>query len=310
MTALPLPARPSPPRPSAAVWGAVLAATLALLATGCAAGAGAGAGSDSAPVDAAELLPPSPDLPFPCSLIGADEVTMFLGPAELTEVDRTGTTAFITGCTWSASDGTGSELDFRTDVSERAMDSVLEAGPRIDDLAGPAVLLEDEVVLDDDSAGFERQVYAVTGDTRFELEVRAADPSAGDVVALAAVVQARLAAASGPAAAEGVGLAAADLRICQDVVAQWDRPYSVLVGSAQVVSSVSKYTDGLVEYAAETGPELTDPDLAAAYARLAAASPADPADPTPAEVDAIRVAVEDIGSVCAAGGVQVDWLPR
>lgn len=297
--------------------GAVVMATAGVLLAGCAATAAApgvaapppSAGGSAAASQQGDQFVPSPDVPFPCSLIATEEIGFFIDNPTLDEVLRADTNAIAEGCVWKSGDG-NEAVAFTTDVSDRTLARVLESGIPVPDLGSTAAYFEEDIEIDDDTAGVERTLISANEETRVRLTVRSVDPAVDSMVLLLGVVQARLAAAASPVDQNGEAQLGVDLLLCQDIIASWDRSYAVLEGTASIVSSVGKYTTGLVEYATEKGPSLTNPDLKAAFEKLAAAGSADPGDPTTAEVEQVRLAVVEIGEVCAAGGVPIDWLPN
>ena len=297
-------------RPHRRRWVATpaLAAAAMLVLAGCGSTTSGSAEPAIIAAAAAQQFVPTPGIPFPCNLFGPDDLAVFIDSPTLTDVLRESKTPFAYGCVWMSGDET-EQVSFSKGDTGRISDGDLKYGTVVEDLGDGAAYSDQEVEIDDETMGIERRLTSVTGDRALNLTVRAVDPSLEEMVSLLRVVQARLAAAESPVDANGEPQLGVDLPICQDVIAAWDRNYSVLAGTASVVSSVANYTSGLAEYAAERGPALTNADLKAAYAQLAAAA-ADPADPTVGDVEAVRLAVVEIGRVCAAGGVEVDWLPN
>lgn len=299
-------------------WAPALVATGILMLAGCGSSTGESAGQAAAAstqAAAGSIIPtgdqfvPSPDVPFPCSLFSPAEISFFIGNSTLDEVLREDTTPLAIGCVWTSADES-QVVTFTNRVSDRTLNGVLEVGTAVDDLGDRAAYIEEDVEIDDSTQGVKRTLVSVSGDDAVLLTVRSTDPSVDDMAALLAVVQTRQAAAANPVDQNGDTQLGVDLQLCQDVIASWDRNYAVLDGTASVVSSVAKYTSGLVDFAAEKAPTLTNPDLKTAFEHLAAAGPADPDEPTAAEVEAIRVAVVDVGQACAAGGIDIAWLPN
>lgn len=298
-------------------WAPALAAAGLLVLAGCGSSTGGTAGPATTATAAAagtsaaegDDFVPSPDIPFPCSLFSDDEIAAFIGDATLDEVVREDTGPLAVGCVWTSADES-QVVTFSKQVSDRVLDGVLEGGTSVDELGDRAAYIEEDVEIDDDTTGIKRTLVAASGDNRVLLTVRATDPNLNDMTALVAVVQARLAASTSAVDQNGDAQLGADLQLCQDVIAGWHRNYAVLDGTASVVSSVGEYTSGLVDFAVEKAPTLTNPDLRTAFDNLAAAGPADPDDPSAAEVEAVRVAVVEIGEACATGGVEIDWLPN
>lgn len=298
-------AAPAPDRcrPAARRWR-WLAAVLgsALLLAGCSSGstaaAGGAAGGAGGPEVTGDLGIQAPNLEYPCSLFATADIAVFLPQPALAEVYRSGRTGAAYGCRWTDATGT---VSFATGDVGRSATAVLESGSAVADLGDRAAYEDSATTLPGGADGVARTLVVEDGDRALTLTVAAADPSTTDMVVLTALIKARMSAVMATAGPGGDAQLGPDRVLCENVVADWQRTYSVLAGTAQVVSSVRKYTDGLVDLAADKVDTVGYPALKAALAGLAAADPAD--------VDEVRTAVEQVGRACQQGGVAIGWLP-
>lgn len=281
--------------------GRSLAAVLgaALMLASCSSGsAGTATSAAGGPQVTGDLGIQTPNLEYPCSLFATADIAVFIPEPELDEVYRSGRTGEAYGCRWTAADGT---VSFAAGQLGRVSAAVLESGSAVEDLGDQAAYRDAEAVLPGGADGVERTLVVKDGDRAVTLAVTAADPSTTDMVAVSALIRARMTTVMANEGSEGDAQLGPDRVLCENVVADWERTYSVLAGTAQVVSSVSTYTTGLVEWGAEKVDTVGYPDLKTAVAGLAAADPAN--------VDAVRAAVEQVGRTCQQGGVTIGWLP-
>lgn len=272
---------------------------MALMLASCSSGAaGTAASAAGGPEVTGDLGIQTPDLEYPCSLFATADIAVFIPEPELDEVYRSGRTGEAYGCRWTGADGT---VSFTAGQHGRVSAAVLENGSTVDDLGDQAAFRDSETALPGGADGVERTLVVKVGDRALTLAVAGADPSTTDMVALTALIEARMATVLANEGPEGQAQLGPDRVLCENVIADWERSYSVLAGTAQVVSSVDKYTSGLVEWGADKVDTVSYPDLKTAVAGLAAADPAN--------VDDVRAAVEQVGRACQQGGVTIGWLP-